>query len=109
MTQITQKQRYAALKDPVLRQLVADGKALDVSFYPKTADGDYILPEFLPDRQYIDAFWGAWVFSIGESLNRGYCAMQDGTIRIFPAGTILASWTTRFVQDHRFKCIYWRR
>ena len=103
--------RYAGLKQP-MRERVLAGNAIDLSLCRQTADGDYLLDEFIAEIDYVDCFWQAWIGSIGR-VERTYWARiktPDGIItQIFPPGTILASWSTKFWCDPRFECVFVRR
>lgn len=93
-----------------MREKLDDGRAIDVSPFPKTADGDYILPKFTDEVDYCDAKTESWIWSIGQSEAPGYVKMPDGTERMLPSGSIVASTTQKFYQaeTNGWKCLWLR-
>ena len=106
------EKRYAALKHPEMKRKMLEGEAIDLSLCRQTASGDYILPGFVPDMDFIDAFWQVWLGSVGRTIAPYWVEIEtpDGTIvQIIPPGTYIASWSTKFVYHPKVECVFARR
>lgn len=82
---------YLFLQDKVMQRKIETGKAIDISFFPRTKTGEYILPEYLPRMEYCDTRTEQWVYSIGK---------EYGT------GAIHAATNTRLYQNPRYSCLW---
>jgi hypothetical protein len=96
--------RYDALKDDEMRDLMASGRGIDVSIFPKTKQGNYLLPAFNVDKVYIDCFWQAYVRHIGATKKAIIEEMANGTWRILPSGSIIATWLAH--TDYRLNRLF---
>ena len=70
---------------------LATGEAIDVSEFPRDADGDYVLDSFVPNTDYCNAVTEEWIISIGACLV---------TRQIF------ASTTDKFYDAVGYQCLY---
>ena len=77
-----------------MEQKLCSGEAVDVGIYPRTRDGDFILPPELAIDGYdlCDAATESWIWSVG----------RDST------GRVLASTTPKFYQNPGFECLWLR-
>jgi hypothetical protein len=76
-----------------MQEMLEEGEAIDLSGNAKTADGFYILDEFVDEKDYCDSKREAWIWSIGQNLK---------------TGQILASTSSCFYQDPEYKCLFLR-
>lgn len=102
------KSRYAALKHPRMKALMALGKATDVSVFPKLNDDTYVLPSFDEDKIPIDAFFQTWINFVGRARRSVGVPINDGTVRILPAGSLVATWGKHIYTEERFECLFRR-
>jgi hypothetical protein len=72
------------------------GDAIDVSVFPRTAEGEYVLPADLDvdDKDFCDSKTEEWIWSIGRSIT-------DGSV-------VLAALDSRFYSNGAFTCIWLR-
>lgn len=68
-------------------------KVIDVSGYPRTLDGHYILPQFISDIDYADCVTEQWIWSIGRRKSDG---------------VLLASKHSDLYQNKDFECLWLR-
>jgi hypothetical protein len=87
-------------------------RAIDVSGCKRTATGDYILPEFVDDVDYCDAQSEEWIWSIGKLLRPLPSVMANNERRELPAGTFLASTSSRYYnpdcESDAVECVWLR-
>lgn len=88
-----------------MEEKLAKQEAIDVSDYERTWGGIYVLPEYVDGVDYCDAVQEAWVWSIGKLLVPEEKLMADHSLRILPAGTILASLDSRFYSAGESKTV----
>jgi hypothetical protein len=99
-----------------MEEKIETGDALDLCRFPKTAEGDYLLTAALGGEaerggtDFCDSEKEAWIWSIGVSLADGYVTMADGTQRMLPAGTYLASTSSKFylAEEKGWRCVWLR-
>lgn len=75
-----------------MEEKLEQGDCIDVSGFAQTADGDYILPDFVDGVDYCDKRKEDWIWSIGR----------------FPDGRILASTSGKFYQNPNCECLWLR-
>lgn len=79
-----------------MKRKLDKAEAIDVSIYPKNADGDYILDlnaSDIEDIDLCDSKTEQWIWSVGQHLE---------------TGQVLASVSAKFYQNPAFKCIWLR-
>lgn len=81
------------MSNKAMESKLTKGECLDVSGCKRTPDGDYILEHVVSGMDYCDAKLEAWVYSIGQR-------NEDGVI--------LASISSKFYQNPKFKCLWLR-
>ncbi len=99
-----------------MKRKLDSGDALDISTYPRTAEGDYVLTDAVGyqaehgDTDLCDARLETWVWSVGKSQADGYVTMADGTQRMLPGGTYVASPSAKFYQAENlgWRCVWLR-
>lgn len=87
------------------------GRAVDISDRPRTATGDYLLASFEEGKDYCDARAQSWVWSIGKLLRPLPSVMADGSRITLPAGSYLASLTSRYYnpeESQTIECVFVR-
>lgn len=77
-----------------MEQKLVRGEAIDVGIYPKTWDGDLVLPPDLAigDHDFCVAATESWIWSVGRD----------------SSGRVLASTTSKFYQNPGFECLWLR-
>jgi hypothetical protein len=78
-----------------MEKMLKDGEALDLSKYPKNADGDAVLPPTL-DIEGLDLCYAdteSWIWSVGKNRK---------------TGEVLASTSSKFYGDPAFECLWLR-
>lgn len=87
-------------------------EAIDVSGCERTATGDYLLREFVDGVDYCDAKTEDWIWSIGKLLRPLPSVMANNERRELPAGSFLASTSTRYYHPESasdtFECVWLR-
>jgi hypothetical protein len=76
-----------------MQEKLEKGEAIDVSLFPKTDDGKYIMDDFKEDVDYCNAETESWIWSIGIE---------------FSTGRILASHSADLYQNDKFECLWLR-
>ncbi|HEY1900753.1 MAG TPA: hypothetical protein VGG49_13275 [Steroidobacteraceae bacterium] len=84
------------MNNKAMERKLQDGNAIDIAGCERTSVGDYVLDRlFKDDIDYCDAAREEWVWSIGKTLVPLPAVMADGTRRVLPPGTFLASMSAR--------------
>jgi len=100
------------MKNRAMQRKLARHLAIDVSGCERTAAGDYTPPEFVDGVDYCNAQSGEWIWSIGKLLRPLPSVMADNERRELPAGTFLASTSSRYYQpdceSDTVKCVWLR-
>ena len=76
-----------------MEHLLGEGLAIDVSEFPVSGEGDYILDSYVPSCQYCNAVTEQWILSIGCHI----LSMH-----------IYASVTNKFHNRSGYQCLYLR-
>ena len=103
--------RRGVLKNRRMQEKLNAAECVDVSQAERTVGGDYLLEEFCHDVDYCDAREEAWIWSIGRLLRPLTVVMADGSRRLLPAGSYLASTTSRFYtagESEVIECVFLR-
>lgn len=82
------------MKNQSMQRKLEDGDAIDVSGFPRTVEGDYILPDYAEGMDYCNRQTEEWIWSIGRS--------KTGM------PMILASTTTKFYGHPDYECLWLR-
>jgi len=85
-------EKYANVRNHTMRRRLQSGQCIDVGERP-TYGGAFILPEFIPGKDYCDAKNERWIWSIGRRVGDGI---------------ILASYSDEFYQNNCFECLWLR-
>lgn len=104
------------MNNKAMQRKLETGYAVDLSGCDRTADGDYVVPAEtgrLAEKEGVDlcdAATESWVWSMGQSIGDGYATMRDGTQRLLPRGTYVASLDTKFylAEDRGWRCVWLR-
>lgn len=81
------------MQNKAMRHKIMDGEAIDISGCQRTKDGDYILKEFVENKDYCNAKTEQWMWSIGKHLE---------------TGVIYASYRTVYYQHKDYECLFLR-
>src|SRR5437660_9056484 len=84
------------MNNKAMQRKLRSGECVDISTCRRTATGDYVLERFVMDLDYCDAKAEAWIWSVGRLLRPLPSVMADGTRVTLPAGTYLASTSSRW-------------
>lgn len=76
-----------------MKRKIEKGEAIDIATCYRTGEGDYILPEFIEEKDYCDSKLESWIWSIGRN---------------YKTGLILASTNTKFYMNNEFECLFLR-
>jgi hypothetical protein len=87
------KDRWSGLVNKAMARKLRKGEAVDISNYPTTKEGYYMLDDFFEDKDYCDAAKEQWIWSIGVN---------------YATGQVLASTSSNLYQHPEFECIFLR-
>lgn len=76
-----------------MQSKLRSGDAIDVSGCERTPEGDYVLKEFVEDKDYCNAKTEQWMWSIGREL---------------ATGRIIASESNKLYQNPAYECLWLR-
>lgn len=105
------KTQLKAMRNQAMARKLAKRECLDISRCERTAGGDYLLEVFRDEVDYCDAAQEAWVWSIGKLLEPADTVMANGDMRTLPAGTFLASLSSRHYsagESQVIECVWLR-
>ena len=102
--------RFQGMSNLRMQEKLLAGEALDVSSRPVTADGDYLLDDFVEDVDYCDSKKESWIWSIGRAMGDAAVKMPDGTTQILRKGSVMASTSGKFYQAEQagWECLFLR-
>lgn len=83
------------MENKTMERNIMSGEALDLSEYPKTADGDVVLPEDvdIEGKDLCLASTEQWIWSVGRSKK---------------TGQVLASTSSKLYGNPDFECLWLR-
>lgn len=81
------------MQNSEMKQLLAEGLAIDVSEFPRSSGGEYVLDSYVPSFQYCDAKTETWIVSI---------ACHLASMRLY------ASTSDDLYQKEGYQCLYLR-
>jgi hypothetical protein len=96
--------RYLGTKDR--QEAINVASKVDVSKYPLTTEGDYLIEDFRSGKGYWNAKEKKEIRSIGRSLIKSNLTLQDGRSVETDENTYLASHTVKFYSDPNWECVW---
>lgn len=79
---------------------------IDVSAFPKTEDGDYLIEDFKAGVGYWNAKDRQEIRSIGRALSQGELVLANGTKVAVGDTTYVASHKVKFYGDPAWECVW---